>query len=113
MVDRERLADLEQREREEPVGQMEAISEIQNLKNQADTPVVFKTTDNALVDPRGNDTTCVDQPPFSHEQSEILAAVIATLRQELRREPDVTAALLVRVATLEGKGRGAADIARW
>ena len=109
MIDPERLEqmrrfaadvheDLEQREAEDPL----AAFELQ-LRQRAGPPaMVFKVTETpseTAVENAGSFSA-----PFSAEQTEIMAAVIAGLRQELQAEVDATIApLRERCARLEGQ----------
>jgi hypothetical protein len=114
MIDRERLEemrvfarevreDLERREAEDPLGAFELAH-----PRAAPPALVFKVTDNAAVKRELEDggqfahrskivTSDGQVPPFSDEQIDIIAKVIAELRAEFQ---DV---VRERVAVLEGK----------
>jgi hypothetical protein len=109
MIDPERLEqmrrfaaemreDLERRQAEDPLGAFE----LQQMQRAGPPAMVFKTHDNEIGFQNCN--PIADVPPFSDEQTEIMAAVIAGLRQELQDAVDATIApLRERCARLEGQ----------
>jgi hypothetical protein len=96
--------DLERREAEDPLGAFE----LNQMRRAGPPALVFKVTDNAAVgcelESIGQIVQCDDRAPFTYEQTEIMAVVIAELRAELQAEVAATLApLRERCARLEGQ----------